>query len=569
MTAMQNFLRWKQCVTEDPELMETLEALEGDEREIYECFYRNLTFGTGGMRGILGVGSNRMNIYTVRHATQGLASYVLKIKSEGAAVAISFDSRRNSERFAREAARVLAGNGIKVFLFSTLNPTPVLSFAVRELHCEAGIMITASHNPAQYNGYKCYGADGCQMTDGAAGEVMDCIESTDIFKGVCVADFDEAVKQGLIVMIGDEVTEAFLDCVAKQQVYPGVCRDSGLRVIYTPLNGTGNLPVRAILKRIGVTEVTVVPEQELPDGSFATAPYPNPEIREAFDRALKLAESVCPDLLLATDPDCDRVGIAVRQGDDYRLMTGNEVGCLLADYILSGRQENGTLPAQPVLIKTIVTSELVRAIAAHYGAELRDVLTGFKYIGEQIGLLEKDGQAERFVLGFEESYGYLSGSHVRDKDAVVASMLIVEMAAYYKKQGRTLVQVLDGLYEKYGFYRQALVNAVFEGAAGMEKMEKLMADLRATPPTAIAGRRVTAVSDYWLSVRNENGELTPITLPKSNVLSFTLEGDAGVIVRPSGTESKIKAYITVKGQTAEDAEKAVNTLFEAAKELLK
>jgi len=567
---MDNYARWKQRAIEDPDLLDELKSIAGQDEEILDRFYRELAFGTGGLRGVIGAGENRMNIYTVRKATQGLADY-LNVSGSENAVAISFDSRIKSPLFAREAARVLAANGIKVHIFDELEPTPVLSFAVRSLHCQAGIMITASHNPAKYNGYKCYGADGCQMTDADANAVTAYIRKVEIFDGVKVADYSEAVRDGRIQVIGPELLEDFLQHVAGEQLRPGICHEVPLSVVYTPLNGTGNKPVREMLHRIGVSALAVVPEQEKPDGNFPTAPYPNPEIRQAFACALKLAETVKPDLLLATDPDCDRVGIAVLDSGDYTLMTGNEVGCLLLNYVLTTRAELGTLPEHPVTVKTIVTSDLVLRIAEKFGCEVREVLTGFKYIGEQIGLLEKEGHPERYVFGFEESYGYLSGTYVRDKDGVNASMLICEMAAYYKKQGKSLLDVLDALYAEFGVYRHILINAEFEGAEGMTTMHKLMESLRENRPQEIAGLAVTRFSDYLASrsVDMRTGAETVLTLPKSNVLVFGLEDGAGVIVRPSGTEPKIKAYVTATGTDKAAAEAMAERLTDAAKELLK
>ncbi len=569
-TMEQEYRLWRKSATEDADLVRELEAIEGDEEAIRDRFYDCLHFGTAGLRGVLGAGSNRMNIYTVRQATQGLADY-LNREGTPASVAISFDSRHKSSLFAREAARVLAANGITVHLMTELQPVPVLSFATRELHCSAGIMITASHNPAKYNGYKCYGPDGCQMTDEAADAVTQCIESIPLFGGAKVADYEAAVAEKRIVPVELSFVERFLDRIGTRCVNPGLCREVPLSVIYSPLNGAGNKPVRAILGRIGVSHLTVVPEQELPDGDFPTAPYPNPEIRDSFTCALKLAETVHPDLLLATDPDCDRVGIAVRDGDGYTLMTGNEVGCLLLNYILSCRKANGTLPEHPVAVTTIVSSRLASAIARKYGCEMRLVLTGFKYIGEQIGLLEKAGEAERFVFGFEESYGYLAGSYVRDKDAVVASMLICEMAAYYKKQGKTLLAVLQELYREHGVYVHRVLNVGFEGEQGMKAMTALMEHLRELPPQELAGRPVLARTDYLRSeeVDCRTGAVTRVTLPQSNVLSYDLGEGAGLIVRPSGTEPKIKAYMTATGQSAEAAAQLADRLRETAEQLLK
>ena len=495
-----------------------------------------------------------MNIYTVRQTTQGLANY-LKSRYDNPAVAIAYDSRIKAKLFAEESARVLAANGVKAYLAKELQPTPLLSFAVRSLCCQSGIMITASHNPAKYNGYKCYGPDGCQMTDVAAGDVYAEIQKVDLFNGVHLADFNQSVENGMIIEIGEDLLESYLGNVQAQSVNPGVCKGAGLKVVYTPLNGAGNKLVRRILQRIGVDDVSVVPEQENPDGNFPTCPYPNPEFREALELALKLADKQKPDLVLATDPDSDRVGIAVKQGEGYRLMTGNETGIMLIHYILSCRKQAGTLPERPVAVKTIVTSEMVTRIAEKYGCELRNVLTGFKYIGEQILNLEQAGEADRYVFGFEESYGYLAGTYVRDKDAVVASMLICEMAAYYRMQGKSLSDVMNELYAEYGYYQNTTLNFAFEGAAGMEKMQQVMGSLRKNPPDSIAGRKVVRTADYQQSkaVDLTTGLEEEIKLPKSNVLSYFLEGGAAAIVRPSGTEPKIKVYVTSVGADEQDA----------------
>jgi len=572
MDVMAMYDLWCQRATEDADVAAELAAVAGNEAEIRDRFYRELAFGTGGLRGVIGAGSNRMNIYTVRKATQGLANY-LKERYETSSVAVSFDSRIKSDVFAREAACVLAAAGITVHLFPQLEPTPVLSYAVRYYGTQAGIMVTASHNPAKYNGYKCYGPDGCQMTDADAGDVLGYINKVDLFEDVHTMPYDEAVAAGKIQLIGDELLESFTQQVLAQQVNPGVSAEAGLRLVYTPLNGTGNLPVREILRRVGIKEVFIVPEQELPDGNFPTAPFPNPEIRQAFECALKLAKSLDTpaDLLLATDPDCDRVGIAVFNGEDYTLMSGNEVGCLLLDYVVSCRKANGTLPADPVVIKTIVTTNMAKSIAAKYGCEIRDLLTGFKYIGEQIGVLESEGRADRYVIGFEESYGYLAGSYVRDKDAVVASMLIVEMASYYHKQGISLLQRMEQLYQEHGFYRNALVNVAFEGEQGMHDMDRLMSGLRENPPKEIAGLKVLACADYGLRVAVDclTGRRVPLTLPKSNVLAYTLEGGAGLIIRPSGTEPKVKGYVTAIGETPEAAAACEAALCAAAEAIMK
>ena len=572
MDVMAMYNLWCQRATEDADVVAELAAVAGNEAEIRDRFYRELAFGTGGLRGVIGAGSNRMNIYTVRKATQGLANY-LNARYEHSTVAVSFDSRIKSDVFARETACVLAAAGITVHLFPQLEPTPVLSYATRYFKCQAGVMVTASHNPAKYNGYKVYGADGCQMTDSDAGDVLGYINQVDLFEDVHTISYDEAVAAGKILIIGDELLESFTQQVLAQQVNPGVSAEAGLRLVYTPLNGTGNLPVREILKRVGIKEVSIVPEQELPDGNFPTAPFPNPEIRQAFECALKLAKSMDTpaDLLLATDPDCDRVGIAVWNGEDYTLMSGNEVGCLLLDYVVSCRKQNGTLPADPVVVKTIVTTNMAKSIAQKYGCEIRDLLTGFKYIGEQIGVLEAEGRADRYVIGFEESYGYLAGSYVRDKDAVVASMLIVEMASYYHKQGISLLERMEQLYQEHGFYRNALVNVAFEGEQGMHDMDRLMSGLRETPPAEIAGMKVLACADYGLRVATDlvTGERTPLTLPKSNVLAYTLEGGNGLIIRPSGTEPKVKGYITAIGETPEAAAACEAALCAAAEAIMK
>lgn len=552
MSTSELYSLWLKNATDDPDIIEELKSIDGKDEEIYDRFYRELEFGTAGLRGVIGAGTNRMNIYTVRRATQGLAQYVLG--EGGSKVAIAYDSRIKSTLFAREAARVLAANGIKVYIYKELMPTPMLSYAVRELGCTSGIVVTASHNPAKYNGYKAYGADGAQLSVENSQKVLDLVNEVNMFSSVRLCDFDEAVREGTVEYIGDELIEKYLETVKSRSIE----RVKGdLKVIYTPLNGTGNKPVREILKRIGIENVTVVPEQEFPDGSFPTAPFPNPEIRQAFECALSLSKTVPADLLLATDPDCDRVGIAVKDGDDFTLMSGNEVGACLLDYILSRRKANGTLPKDPVAVKTIVSTPLADKIAAKYGCKLISVLTGFKYIGEQAGILEAKGEQERFVFGFEESYGYLAGAYVRDKDAVVASMLICEMAAFYKNEGKTLLDVINGLYAEHGMVYSSQNSFTFEGAAGMKKMQGIMDDLRALPPKKIGENSVIAISDYESSEKTElkTGKKTVITLPKSNVLYYDLdENGSNLIVRPSGTEPKIKVYITSIDADKEKAE---------------
>lgn len=546
---------WRKDAVEDADLIEDLEKIENDENEIYDRFYKDLSFGTAGLRGVIGAGSNRMNIYTVRKATKGLADY-LNLNYKKPSVAISFDSRIKSDLFAKEAAKVLAANGIKVYIVKELCPVPFLSFAVRSLSASAGIMITASHNPSNYNGYKCYGPDGCQMTEKSANKVYELIEKVDIFN-VKTADFNEAVSEGKIVFIEDNLKKKYLDAVEAQSINKNICKNSGLRVVYTPLNGAGNKFVREIFNRIGVDDVHVVKEQENPDGNFPTCKYPNPEAREALSLAVKLAKKVDADLVVATDPDSDRLGIAVKNENEYAFLSGNEVGIMLFEYILSQRKLNGTLPQRPFAVKTIVSTDLTDKIAERYNCELKEVLTGFKYIGEQILGLEKKGQENRFVFGYEESYGYLSGTYVRDKDGVVASMLICELAAYLKKQNKTLVDFVNGLYEEYGFYENTVLNFVFKGAQGSAKMTKIMDNLREKPFNEIASYKVVKITDYSVLKKLDiaTGRETNIDLPKSNVLSFYLENNNKLMIRPSGTEPKIKVYITAVGKNFSESKK--------------
>lgn len=570
MDIKQTYNEWLENAVEDKDLTAELESIKNNEDEIYDRFYTALKFGTAGLRGIIGAGTNRMNIYVVRQATQGLANYVLKKYGNGS-VAISHDSRIKADLFMNEAARVLAANGIKVYITSELQPTPVLSYLVRYFKCQAGIMVTASHNPAAYNGYKAYGEDGCQMTDVAANTVYDEISKLDMFKDVKIADFDEAVKSGMIEYVDESVYDTYLEKVMEQQVNPGVCNGADLKVVYTPLNGTGNKLVRKVLGKIGVNDVVVVPEQELPDGNFTTCPYPNPEIKEALAKGLELCEKEQPDLLLATDPDADRVGIAVKDYDgSYRLISGNEDGVMLTNYILSCKKASGKLPEKPVVVKTIVTTKLINKLCEKYGCELKNVLTGFKYIGEVILNLEKKHEENRYLFGFEESYGYLSGTYVRDKDAVVASMLVCEMAAYYKKQGKSLAEVIDGLYEEFGYYLNQTYSFEFGGAAGMQKMADIMTAVRDNTPKSVAGYDVVKVSDYLLRKETDvaTGSITDIDLPKSNVIALHLADDNAVIIRPSGTEPKIKLYITSVGKDKDNAAKICEKLVVASKEIL-
>ncbi len=556
---MDDYKRWAAMDLEDPALNSELEAIAGNVSEIEDRFAVSLAFGTAGLRGILGAGTNRMNIYVVRQATQGLANWV-KTQGGNQLVAISYDSRINSDVFAKTAACVLAANGIKVRIYDALMPVPALSFATRFYGANAGVMVTASHNPAKYNGYKAYGPDGCQMTDEAADIVYAEIQKTDVLTGAKIMDFQEGMDAGLISYVGEDCKEALYEAIKSRSVRPGLCQTAGLKLVYSPLNGSGLVPVMRILKDIGITDITVVPEQQYPDGNFPTCPYPNPEIFEALRLGLELAQKEDADLMLATDPDADRVGIAIKCPDGtYQLVTGNEVGVLLLDYICAGRIENGTMPANPVAVKSIVSTPLADAVAAHYGVEMRNVLTGFKWIGDQIAGLEAVGEVERFIFGFEESYGYLAGSYVRDKDAVIGSMLICEMAAYYRSIGSSIKQRLEEIYAQYGRYLNKVDSFEFPGLSGMDKMTSIMTDLRNNPPKEIAGYAVVKVTDYRKP--EETG------LPSANVLIYALEGGASVVVRPSGTEPKIKAYYTTLGKDLAEAEAQKAELADALKPL--
>jgi len=541
MDTLSLYNLWLQKAADDPDLIAELKSLnpETDADAIFDRFYRDLEFGTGGLRGVIGAGTNRLNVYVVRKATQGLCDY-LKGTDLPQSIAIGYDSRIKSDRFALEAARVIAANGIVAWLYPRLEPTPALSWAVRYYGTGAGICVTASHNPAKYNGYKVYGADGCQITLEVAAAVLENIGKVDIFEGVKLISEAEGREKGLIRTIGEDCLEGFLDAVQKQSLATG---KMDMKVVYTPLNGAGLECVTKILKRIGIEDVTVVPEQEKPDGNFPTCPYPNPEIREAMEKGLQLCRELKPDLLLGTDPDCDRMGVAVPEGDDYRLITGNEMGVLLLDYICRKRLENGTMPERPIAVTTIVSTDMGDAVAREYGIELRRVLTGFKFIGEQIAAVEAEGHPERYIFGFEESYGYLSGAHVRDKDAVNASMLCCEMTAWYRAQGKTLAQAMDDLYAKHGCYHNDLASFTYEGADGMKKMQSIMEELRKNPPKALGDEAVTAIVDYKF---DDTG------LPKSNVLQYQSES-CKILVRPSGTEPKVKLYLSARAATMAEA----------------
>lgn len=554
---MDDYQRWLGAELEDPALTEELKKIEGQDEEIKDRFAVALKFGTAGLRGVLGAGSNRMNIYVVRQATQGLANWV-KTQGGKQLVAISYDSRINSDVFAKTAACVLAANGIQVRIYDALMPVPALSFATRYYSANAGIMVTASHNPAKYNGYKAYGPDGCQMTDDAAAIVYAEIQKTDILTGAKLMSFEEGMEKGLIQYVGDDCKEALYDAIKSRSIRPGLCKTAGLKLVYSPLNGSGLVPVLRVLRDIGIDDITVVPEQEHPDGNFPTCPYPNPEIFEALRLGLELAKKTGADLMLATDPDADRVGIAIRCPDgSYELVSGNEVGVLLLDYICQGRIEKGTMPANPVAVKSLVSTPLADAVAKNYGVEMRNVLTGFKWIGDQIARLEAAGEVERFILGFEESYGYLAGSYVRDKDAIIGSMLICEMAAYYRSIGSSIKERLEAIYAKYGRYLNKIDSFEFPGLSGMDKMAGIMASLRENPPAAIGEYKVTKVTDYLKT--EETG------LPSANVLVYGLEGGATVIVRPSGTEPKIKAYYTTLGKDVTEAQAQKDALAAALK----
>lgn len=559
---------WVSSAIADKDLISELESVKGDKEAILDRFYKNLEFGTAGLRGVIGAGTNRMNVYTVNQATQGLADY-LNESFENPAVAIAYDSRIKSKEFAESAAGVLAANGIKVYIYPELVPTPMLSFAVRRLGCSSGIIITASHNPSKYNGYKCYDPNGYQMTDEAAEKTYNYIQNIDMFTGVKTMDFDDALAVDMVDFIEDWLYDEFYEKVLSCRINADAIKKSGLKLIYTPLNGAGNKPVRKIFKKTGIKDVTVVKEQEKPDGNFPTCPYPNPEIRQAFECAIETAKGTEADLLLATDPDCDRVGIAVRDGDDYVLMTGNEVCAMLCEYLLSNLKEQNKLPENPIVVKSIVTTPLIEAICKEYNAEVADLLTGFKYIGELITSLEKEGKEDNFVVGMEESYGYLRGIHARDKDAVVASLMIAEMAAVYKLKGMSLKQFMDSIYEKYGMYLNSVLNFAFEGASGMQKMSDIMNSLREKSPAAFADKKVVKIADYKTSTVTDvlSGDVKDIKLPKSNVLSYSLEDNSKVIIRPSGTEPKIKIYITAYDDTRAKAE-AKSALISADAEKL-
>lgn len=573
MDYKQEYKRWLENA--DKETVAELNEISGNEKEIEERFYKTLEFGTAGLRGIIGAGPNRMNSYVVGQATQGLANQLIKTNPKDAelSVAIAYDSRIKSDEFAKTSAAILAANGIKVYLFEELKPVPELSFTVRYKHATAGIVITASHNPAKYNGYKVYGADGAQLNPELADVVLEEIENTDIFSGVKTCDFDKAVKGGMIVMIGDDVEEAYLDCVQAQCINPELVREKGdtLKFVYTPFHGTGNKPVRKILKRIGFDNVVVVKEQEMPDGRFPTVKSPNPENKEGFTLAIGYAKECGADLIIGTDPDADRVGIIVKNKDgEYTNFTGNQVGALLTEYILSSLKERGQLPDDGYIVKTIVTTNLVKAICGAYGVEMKEVLTGFKFIGEKIKESEQTGIGT-YLFGFEESYGYLKGTYARDKDAVVATMLIAEMTLYYREKGITLSEQMENIYKKYGYYIEYVESVVMEGMDGSAKISGIMDNLRADTPKVVAGKKVTAVRDYKTSVRTDiaSGNAEKILLPKSDVVYLELEDGNNFVVRPSGTEPKIKLYCLMRGKDKAEAEALVEAVKADIKNIVK
>ena len=560
MTYLDEYKRWKETNLLDIDLNTELDSIASDDEAIKERFAVSLQFGTAGLRGTLGAGTNRMNIWVVRQATQGVAEWV-KTQGGTQTVAISYDSRLKGWNFAREAAGVLAANGINVRIYDELMPVPALSFATRYYKCNAGIMVTASHNPAKYNGYKAYGPDGCQMTDDAVAVVYDSIQKTDVLTGAKYMPFSEGVEKGLIKFVGEDCKNGLYEAIEARQVRPGLCKSAGLKLVYSPLNGTGLVPVTHVLKDMGITDITIVPEQEYPNGYFTTCSYPNPEIYAAMEKGVELAKEVGADLMLATDPDADRVGIAMKCPDgSYELVSGNEMGVLLLDYICAGRIEKGTMPANAVAVESIVSTPLAEKVAEHYGVELRHTLTGFKWIGDQIAKLEEAGEVDRFIFGFEESYGYLAGPYVRDKDAIIGSMLICEMAAYYRSIGSSIKQRLEEIYAQYGRYLNLVDAYEFPGLSGMDKMAGIMKGLRDNVPCEFAGKKVTKVTDYL--------DTASTGLPKSNVLRYDLEDGSVLIVRPSGTEPKIKTYFTTSGATLEEAQAKKDALTEAIKPIL-
>ncbi len=564
MSYKEKYQAWLDSEIISDEIKNELKAIK-DEKEIEDRFYKDLEFGTGGLRGVIGAGSNRMNIYTVSQATQGFADY-LNASFENPSVAIAYDSRNMSPEFAKAAALTLCANNIKVNLFESLRPTPMLSFAVRELKCDGGIVITASHNPKIYNGYKAYDQFGCQLTDKPAKEVIDYVAKVSDFSMIKTMSEEEALNKGLLKMIGEDVDKVYIEKVKSLAINTELVKEKAkdLKIIYTPIHGSGNIPVRRVLKELGYENVMVVKEQEAPNGEFPTAPYPNPEMAQVFELALKMAETEKPDIIFGTDPDCDRIGVVVNANGEYKVLTGNQTGLLLTDYVLNAKKETNTLPANGVIIKTIVTTEGARKIADYYGVECMDVLTGFKYIGEKIHEFEVN-KDKTYLFGFEESYGYLAGTFVRDKDAVIASMLIAEMTLYYKNKGMSLYEALIKLYERIGFFKEELISIELKGKEGQEKIASCIDGLRNSSLSEVDGVKVVTKYDYKLSLEENlvDGTKTEIKLPKSNVLKFILEDGSSFVVRPSGTEPKMKIYSAVRGTSLENAEKE-SARFKAA-----
>ena len=564
MSYKEKYQAWLDSEIISDEIKNELKAIK-DEKEIEDRFYKDLEFGTGGLRGVIGAGSNRMNIYTVSQATQGFADY-LNANFENPSVAIAYDSRNMSPEFAKAAALTLCANNIKVNLFESLRPTPMLSFAVRELKCDGGIVITASHNPKIYNGYKAYDQFGCQLTDKPAKEVIDYVAKVSDFSMIKTISEEEALNKGLLKMIGEDVDKVYIEKVKSLAINTELVKEKAkdLKIIYTPIHGSGNVPVRRVLKELGYENVKVVKEQEAPNGEFPTAPYPNPEMPQVFELALKMAETEKPDIIFGTDPDCDRIGVVVNANGEYKVLTGNQTGLLLTDYVLNAKKETNTLPANGVIIKTIVTTEGARKIADYYGVECMDVLTGFKYIGEKIHEFEEN-KDKTYLFGFEESYGYLAGTFVRDKDAVIASMLIAEMTLYYKNKGMSLYEALIKLYERIGFFKEELISIELKGKEGQEKIASCIDGLRNSSLSEVDGVKVVTKYDYKLSLEENfvDGTKTEIKLPKSNVLKFILEDGSSFVVRPSGTEPKMKIYSAVRGTSLENAEKE-SARFKAA-----
>ena len=571
MDYKKQYEEWLNCETVDALTKQELIAIK-DEKEIEDRFYRNLEFGTGGLRGKIAAGINRLNVYTIAKATQGFAAYLNEISTKPC-VCIAYDSRNKSDVFAKTAAQVLAGNGIKVYLYESLRPTPMLSFAVREHQAMGGIVITASHNPKEYNGYKVYGSDGGQITDEAAKKILGLINAVDIFKECKKMDLEEAEAKGLLEYMGTKEDESYYKKVADLVIRKKLVKEKAgtLNIIYTPIHGSGNVPVRTILKKLGFDHVHVIREQEEPDGDFPTAPYPNPENADVFKIAIEAAKDLNPDLIFGTDPDCDRIGVVVKENSgNYKVLTGNQVGILLSEYILNARKEEGILSNKDTIIKTIVTTQMVESIANNYDVQVMNVLTGFKYIGEKIGEFLQT-KVNEFVLGFEESYGYLAGDFVRDKDAVIAAVLIAEMALYYKTQGQNLTEVLDKLYEQYGFYKEELIAVQMEGKDGQQKIQSIMNYLRQNPPSAVDGVKVGSIEDYKQSKIYDRNQsvVAEINLPQSNVIKYKLVDESWFVIRPSGTEPKMKIYASVVGKTKLDAEEQMTKFVENIQELIR